>query len=181
MVRSFRARFWVILPPSGICKYPTPMEKVIWLATVAVFLPLAALAFRGARWAYFTFVALSLLFFPVRVAFRLQPRACDLGLDVPLALISLRNYPHIALFGIFFLMTGVQTRRYRAGVQMPIAGAAVLAMGACVELAQGLTGYGHCRLGDLLPDAAGALLEALVWTAWRYKNAGAAESSSSEG
>jgi hypothetical protein len=141
------------------------MDKLFWLITAAVFLSLATLAFRGARWAYFTFIALGLLFFPVRVAFRLRPRACDLGLDVPLALISLRNYPHIMLFGIFYLMTTVHTRGYRAGVRVPIAAGAVLAMGACVELAQGLTGAGHCRLRDLLPDAAGALLGALLWGA----------------
>lgn len=150
------------------------MEALIGLITVAVFLPLAALAFRGARWAYFTFVALSLLFFPARVAFRLRPRACDLVLDVPRALIALGNYPHIVLFGIFFLMTTIHTRGYRSGVRIPIAAGSVLAMGACVELAQGLTGYGHCRLRDLIPDTVGALLGALVWTAWQCrKNAGA--------
>jgi hypothetical protein len=86
------------------------MAKLFWLITAAVFLSLATLAFRGARWAYFTFIALGLLFFPVRVAFRLRPRACELGRDAPLALISLRNYPHIVLFGIFYLMTTVHTR-----------------------------------------------------------------------
>ena len=33
-----------------------------------------------------------------------------------------------------------------------------LTVGALLELAQGLTGAGHCRLRDLLPDPAGALL-----------------------
>jgi hypothetical protein len=32
-----------------------------------------------------------------------------------------------------------------------------LAMGALVELAEGITGRGHCRLRDLIPDSAGAL------------------------
>ena len=144
------------------------MATLIWIITGAVFLSLATLTFRGQRWAYFTFIALGLSFFPARVAFRLRPRACDLGVDIPLALISLGNYPHIVLFGIFFLMTSCLARGHRAAVRIPIAAGAVLVMGVCVELAQGLTGEGHCRMRDLLPDAAGALLGALVWTAWRH-------------
>jgi hypothetical protein len=38
----------------------------------------------------------------------------------------------------------------------------MLVMGALLEIAQGLTGQGHCRLRDLVPDATGALLALLL-------------------
>ena len=39
--------------------------------------------------------------------------------------------------------------------------------GIYVEVAEGITGRGHCRLRDLVPDAAGALLGALVLVSMR--------------
>lgn len=35
-------------------------------------------------------------------------------------------------------------------------------MGALVEISQGVTGKGHCRLRDLIPDAVGALLGSVI-------------------
>lgn len=138
----------------------------MWPFTILVFLVLGALAFRGARWAYVTFVFLGLLFFPARVGFRLDPQPCEWELSVPLALFSLTKYPHIVLFAIFFLLTAVQARRHSRRAQLLIAAGAVLAMGVYVEMAQALTGEGHCRLRDLIPDAAGALLGALLVVSW---------------
>lgn len=109
---------------------------------------------------------LGLLFFPARVGFRLDPQPCEWGLNVPLALFSLTNYAHIVLFAIFFLLTAVQARRYPRRTQALIAAGAVLAMGVYVETAQALTGKGHCRLRDLMPDTAGALLGALLLVSW---------------
>jgi hypothetical protein len=139
----------------------------MWPFTIIVFLVLGVLAFRGARWAYVTFVFLGLLFFPARVGFRLDPQPCELELNVPLALFSLTKYAHIVLFAIFFLLTAIQTRRYSRGTQALVATGAVLAMGVYVEAAQALTGKGHCRLRDLIPDAAGALLGVLLLVSWR--------------
>jgi VanZ family protein len=138
----------------------------MWPLTLIVFLVLGTLAFRGARWAYITFVFLGLLFFPARVGFHLDPQPCEWELSLPLALFSLTKYAHIVLFAIFFLLTTVQARRYSRRTQLLIAACAVLAMGVYVEMAQALTGKGHCRLRDLIPDAAGALLGALLVVSW---------------
>src|SRR5438105_14689589 len=78
-------------------------QRMIWLVT-AVFVVLGALAFRPSRWAYFTFVALGVLFFPARVGFHFHPQPCECALSVPLALFSLTNYGHLVPFTIFFLM-----------------------------------------------------------------------------
>ncbi len=51
----------------------------------------------GRRFAYAAFVVVGLLYFPARVGFHLSPRVCQVALDVPLALHSLTNYPHIIL------------------------------------------------------------------------------------
>jgi hypothetical protein len=40
-------------------------------------------------------------------------------------------------------------------------------MGVLVELAEGATGRGHCRLRDLIPDFAGAMLGAAALITWR--------------
>ena len=135
---------------------------MIWALTIIVFVVLGALAFRATRWAYFTFVALGLLFFPARVGFHFHPQPCECALNVPLALFSFTNYKHIVLFAIFFLMTSAQMRGARLRTQLLVASGAVLAMGVYVELAQSLTGQGHCRLRDLVPDMAGAVLGAAV-------------------
>ena len=135
--------------------------------TVVVFVVLGALAFRPTRWAYFTFVALGLLFFPARVGFHFHPQPCDCSLSVPLALFSLTNYGHLWRFAIFFLMTSAQVRSSRSRGQLLVALGAVLAMGIYVELAEGLTGEGHCRLRDLVPDLAGAVLGAVLLMLWK--------------
>ncbi len=134
----------------------------MWALTIIAFLILGTLAFRGARWAYFTFVSLGVLFFPARVGFHFQPKPCECQLSVPLALFSLTNYKHIVLFTIFFLMTSVQWRDRSSKTQFLIASVAVLAMGIYVELAQAITGQGHCRLRDLMPDLAGAVVGAAL-------------------
>ena len=141
---------------------------MIWALTVVVFVVLGALAFRPTRWAYFTFVALGLLFFPSRVGFHFHPQPCDCSLSVPLALFSLTNYGHLWRFAIFFLMTSAQVRSSRSRGQLLVALGAVLAMGIYVELAEGLTGEGHCRLRDLVPDLAGAVLGAVLLMLWKF-------------
>src|SRR5438093_12576065 len=106
--------------------------------TVVVFVVLGALAFRPTRWAYFTFVALGLLFFPARVGFHFHPHPCDCSFSIPLAIFSLTNYGHLARFTLFFLMTAAEVRSRRVSAQFLIALGAVLAMGIYVELAEGI-------------------------------------------
>lgn len=139
---------------------------MIWAVTI-VFVVLAALAFRPTRWAYFTFVALGLLFFPARVGFHLHPQPCECSLSVRLALFSLTNYGHIWRFAIFFLMTSAQMRSSRFRDQLLVALGAVMAMGIYVELAEGFTGEGHCRLRDLVADLAGAVLGTVLLMLWK--------------
>jgi len=142
-----------------------------------VFAVLAVLAFRGARWAYVAFVVLGVLFFPARVGFHFHPQPCETQFNLSLALFSLTNYGHLVRFAIFFLMTCVQARRLSPRAQFLIALAAVIAMGIYVEAAEGITGDGHCRVRDLVPDIAGALLGAAIWLPlrrWRHFGVGSA-------
>ncbi len=44
---------------------------------------------------------------------------------------------------------------------------ATIAMGALVEVGQGVSGKGHCRLRDLIPDAAGVLLGSVLVLLWK--------------
>ena len=138
---------------------------VMWLVT-SVFVVLCVLAFLGKRWAYFTFFVLGILFFPARVGFRFDPHPCECALSWQLVLFSLTKYGHLVRFVIFFLMTSVQVRGYSARAQYLISTGAVLAMGIYVELAEGFTGEGGCRLRDLVPDMAGALIGAILLLAW---------------
>ena len=119
----------------------------------------------GKRWAYAAFCAVMLLYFPARVAFHLHPQPCELVPSLGLALYSLQNYPHIVIFAAFYLLSWVQFRGAGAA-RFAWAGLATLVMGALVEIAEGLTGQGPCRVRDLVPDSAGALLVALPLALW---------------
>ena len=126
-----------------------------------LFFALAILAIRGARWAYVAFVMWILLHPPASVGFRMHPKACDLTVNVPLAFQSLSNYPHMILFCIFFVVT---TLHFRLSGWQPLAWSIGLtvAMGAGMEIAQGLSGTHHCKAIDLVPDFMGALLGVIV-------------------
>ena len=78
--------------------------------------------------------------------------------DLHIALVALTKCKHIVLFGIFFLMTYAQVALW--------ATLATMVMGVLIELEEGATGTGYCHLHDLLPDAAGALLGAVIATMW---------------
>ena len=126
------------------------MKLLVYLG----FLVLGILSFRGRRWAYVTFVLLGLLYFPASAGFRLNPQPCELIPNIALAVYSLTNYAHIVLFVLFFLMTSAQFRMSQwSGYAW--AALACIAMGILVEVAEGISGSGHCRLRDLIPDAAG--------------------------
>jgi len=132
---------------------------------------LGILSLRGVRWAYVTFVFLGLLYFPASVGFRLNPQPCELIPNIPLAIYSLTNYAHIVLFVLFFLMTSAQFRMSQwSGYAW--AALACIAMGILVEVAQGISGKGHCRLRDLIPDTAGVVLASglvFLWNKMRRK------------
>jgi hypothetical protein len=136
-----------------------------------VFVVLAILSLRGALWAYITFVLLGLLYFPASVSFRLNPHPCELIPSIPLAIYSLTNYGHVVLFVFFFLMTSAQFRMSRwSGYDW--AALACLAMGILVEVSEGISGAHHCRMRDLIPDAAGIVIGVglvLLWNMVRRK------------
>ena len=130
---------------------------------------LALIALRGKRWAYFAFVVLGLLYYPAQTHFRVHAPKCELLLPtlhlfVPL----LHNYAYIALFAGFYWMSWVQFGRSDArGVWALVA---TLLVAALVEIAEGITGGGrgqvHCRVRELVPDAAGAVGAALLLAIW---------------
>jgi hypothetical protein len=128
----------------------------------------AILFMRGQRWAYVTFIALTFLYFPASVGFRLEPRACELLVGASLAAFSLTNYAHIALLGVFFVLSYLHFAKSNAPPSRRLAYSAIgtLALGVIVEIGEGVSGKGHCRLRDLIPDSAGVLLGALVVWAW---------------
>jgi hypothetical protein len=130
---------------------------------------LGLIALRGKRWAYLAFVVVGLLYFPAQTHFRVHALKCEqllptLHLLVPL----LHNYVYIALFAGFYWMSWVQFENSDArGVWALVA---TLLVAALVELAEGMTGGGrgqvHCRVRDLVPDAAGALGAAVLLAIW---------------
>ena len=120
------------------------------------FFVLGVLSLRRVRWAYITFVLMGLLYFPVKVGFRFDPQPCELTFNLPLAIHSLSNYPHIVLFALFFVMTIAQFRMSNWSA-FAWAAAATIVMGVLVEVEEGLTNLGHCRSRDLIPDAVGIL------------------------
>ena len=142
----------------------------MWLIAQIAAVALLVLALRGRRWAYAGFVALSLLYFPLQVRFHFRPQACELAPTLHLAIFSLQNTAHIIIFAGFFALSWIQFRR-AGGAGLAWAGLATLLMGALLEIAQGVTGYGHCRLRDLVPDFAGSLLAGLpiLWYSYRAR------------
>ena len=121
---------------------------------------------RWRRTAFAGFLTLGLFSFALRAGWPSKPltaTACEGLVGAELALHSFRNTPHILLFALCFLVARAQfasagfdgRARWRTGAA---AFALTMIIGALVELAEGVTGAGHCRLRDLLPDAAGALL-----------------------
>jgi hypothetical protein len=141
---------------------------MILILVSAVFIVLGLLSLRPTRWAYVTFIVLGILFFPAYVGFHFHPRPCDCTVTIPLALFALTKYGHIWRFAFFFLMSAAQARSRRIAKQFLIALGAVMAMGIYVELAEGITGEGGCRLRDLLPDLAGAILGAVILLIWKF-------------
>ncbi|MBV8547735.1 MAG: hypothetical protein JO088_23580, partial [Acidobacteria bacterium] len=111
---------------------------------VIVWIVLAVLALRGARWAYAVFILLAFVWIPARTGFHFHRPDCNLQLTVDLALFSATKYKHIFLFGMFYLMTRVQLGRTRYA--MLIAAAATITVGILIELEETATRTGTCNL-----------------------------------
>ena len=133
----------------------------MWVVVNIIRILLAVLALRSNRWAYVAFMMLGLLYFPLRVNFRFDPHPCELVFGAPLAIYSLTNFPHIVLFALGYILTAAQFQLTKWSSFLWSAGL-ILFFGALVEILEGVTGQGHCRARDLIPDAAGALIGALI-------------------
>jgi hypothetical protein len=109
-------------------------------------------------WPYGLIVLVALLVFALR-------GHREVELTLPLALHSLKNYKHIVLLALFFLMTRAQFPSWTRAAYGWSA-LVTLAMGVWLEIGEAVTGRGHCRVRDLVPDTAGILLGAVIALAW---------------
>ena len=123
---------------------------------------------RWRRWAYALFVTYAVVRIPTRTGFALDAPRCDLRMDGALLLEALGKVPHVVLFGAFFLMTWTVLAG-GIGRRFVIAMAATLLFGLVIELEQGMTGTGNCRLRDLVPDAAGGLVAFVAVMVWERR------------
>ena len=109
------------------------------------------------RWVYAAYVLYGVLAIPSRTGFHLEPPACNLQLTSENFAASLTKVPHVVLFGCFFLLTVVQFDRIdRRAVGWSFA--ATVGMGVLIELQEGATRTGYCRMTDVAPDVWGALI-----------------------
>jgi len=131
----------------------------------AVFL---VFALTGRRWAYAAFMVSSLVYFPAQVGFHLTPHSCELLVPMSLALYSFHNYGHEILFTLFFVASVIHFSRSTDLLKVVLLKSVIgcLIYGAIIEIGEGISGHGHCRLRDLLPDSAGILAGMLVVLAW---------------
>jgi len=109
------------------------------------------------RWAYAAYMLVAVAQIPARTGFRLRAPACDTRLTLHNAQLSMTKVPHIVLFGFFFLLTALQfdhVDRRMVGWSL----IATVALGLLVELEEGATRTGNCRLTDVLPDIVGGLI-----------------------
>lgn len=130
-------------------------------ALFAGFAVLGVLAYQGKRWAFGAFIALTVAYFPIRSNFYFLYRPCEVTLDWPLAVYSLQNYSQIILYCAFFLLAAAQLPMSRSR-HVGAAVAMTLAMGLIVEVSEAMWSRGNCRVRDLIPDGAGALIGTMV-------------------
>ena len=109
------------------------------------------------RWAYAGYMLVAVSRIPARTGFRLVAPRCDTRLTLENAALSLTKVPHVVLFGFFFLLTAAQFDRLDRRT-LTWSFVATLVVGALVEVEEGATRTGNCRMTDVLPDALGALI-----------------------
>lgn len=112
-------------------------------------------------WAYAAYMLIAVLRIPARVNYRLLSPTCDTQLTLENAARSMTKVPHIALFAIFFVLTALQFEHMNRRA-LTWSMVATVALGLLVELEEGATRTGNCRLTDVLPDIAGGLLAVVV-------------------
>jgi VanZ family protein len=137
---------------------------------LVIFFVLAFFSFRGSRWAYGTFLVFAVGFIPARAGFALQSLVCETSVGLASAAHSLLNWKHVLLCAVVTWMTVAQLRQPRTWVFV-VAVLGTVSLGLVAELEQGLFRDGHCRLRDLVPDTAGAVLGAMAARAWRRRQA----------
>jgi hypothetical protein len=109
------------------------------------------------RWAYAAYMLYGVLAIPARTGFHLRAPVCDMRLTSGNFAASLTKVPHIVLFAFFFLLTIAQFGRIdRKAVAWSFL--ATIGLGILVELEEGATRTGNCRMTDVAPDALGALI-----------------------
>ena len=102
---------------------------------------------------------------PARTGFHLVAPRCDARLTFENVSLSLTKVPHVVLFGVFFLITVAQFDRIdRRSIGWAVSATALV--GLIVELEEGATRTGNCRLTDVLPGIGGALIASAVLMAW---------------
>lgn len=120
---------------------------------------LFALALWGFRSAYIGYVVAALSWMIVQNGFELHQPKCEWPITLAGAQLSMTKFGHILLFGLFFVITIRQFRKFdRRTVLLSILATSM--MGFLVEVIEGATGAGNCRMRDLVPDVAGALIAA---------------------
>jgi VanZ family protein len=109
------------------------------------------------RWLFAGYMLVAVARIPARTGFRLKAPACDMRPTLATAELSLTKLPHMVLFGIFFLLTAVQFAQVdRKTVSWGFL--ATVALGVLIELEEGATRTGNCRMTDVLPDLVGAIV-----------------------
>lgn len=133
---------------------------------------------RYRRWGYAAWLLWSLTRIPARTGFRFAMPTCDWRPTADNLALSMTKVPHILLFGVFFLLTLVQFDRInRTSISLSLL--ATAAMSLLVEIQQGATRTGTCRLTDMAPNLLGGLLVAVpalmmaaMWRRQRTRPAG---------
>jgi VanZ family protein len=113
------------------------------------------------RWIYGAWMVLAVTRIPARTGFRLTAPTCDTALTLENLALSLTKVPHIVLFGAFFLITLIQFDRVdRRSLAWSVAATAGISL--VIEIEQGATRTGNCRMTDVAPNLAGALIVAVL-------------------
>lgn len=140
----------------------------MWTVGRIVLLVLALLALFRVRWAFVAYLGLALSWIPARAGFHLQPLRCEWAVTPAGMALSLTKWPHILLFAFFGAMCAAQLRR-RDGRALAIVALAAALVGLVVELEETATRSGSCRMRDLFPDVAGAVVGAGAMLALRAR------------
>jgi predicted membrane-bound dolichyl-phosphate-mannose-protein mannosyltransferase len=125
---------------------------------------------RRRRWIYAAWMLLVVIQIPARTGFRLAAPICDWTVTFDNLVLSLTKVPHIVLFGAFFFLTLVQFDRVER-TSLGLSLMATAAISIIVEIQQGATRTGNCRITDVAPNILGGLIAAafamVAVTVWR--------------